>query len=101
MIRQGDVALVRIKMLPTVTTQPRTDRIVLAEGEATGHAHTVDGTKAALLLDEGGWMYLTVEELTEVQHQEHAPLTLEPGFYRVLRQREATDDEEGWARVTD
>lgn len=92
--RQGDVLLVRVPRVPKAATpQGAASRIVLAEGEVTGHAHTIDGRKAQVSLDEGGVMYVTIEELTEVRHQEHAPVTLEPGAYRVMRQREYAPDE--------
>ena len=87
MLRQGDVLLVRVRRLPkSAKPQPVNGPIVLAHGEVTGHAHTVIGAQVSL--DEGGVMFLTVEELTEVRHQEHAPLTLTPGTYKVIRQRE-------------
>jgi hypothetical protein len=41
--RQGDVLLERIVKIPRgMTKQSPVDQIVLAHGEATGHAHTVD-----------------------------------------------------------
>ena len=90
-LRQGDVLLLPVNRLPrSAKQQPATGRIVLAQGEATGHAHTVDQHAATMSLDEGGVMFLTVEQLTEVRHQEHAPLRLEPGKYKVVRQREYT-----------
>lgn len=68
-------------------------RFVLAFGEVTGHAHVVPATTATLSLDEGGVMYLTVAQLTEVQHEEHAPVALPPMAqpYQVTIQREWSD----------
>lgn len=87
--RQGDVLLIRVRSIPkSAQRQAVTDHIILAHGEVTGHAHTIDARHAIASLDEGGVMFLTVEELTEVRHNEHSPLTLEPGSYRVVRQRE-------------
>lgn len=88
-LRQGDVFLSRVSRAPV--GQPvaaEAGRLVLARGEATGHHHSVPAAAATLVLDEGGVMFLTVEELTAMEHQEHAPITLEPGIYRVTRQRE-------------
>lgn len=68
-------------------------RFVLAFGEVTGHAHVVPAKTATLNLDEGGVMYLTVEELTEVRHEEHNPVAL-PAMdapYQVTIQREWSD----------
>lgn len=91
--RQGDVLLMPVASIPKNANQQKTKgRIVLAHGEVTGHAHTVDGQRAKLSIAEGGVTYLTVEQLTEVRHQEHAPVTLEPGKYKVVRQREYTPE---------
>lgn len=88
-LRQGDVLLIEVTSIPKdAKTQKPKGRIVLAEGEVTGHAHTVDSRQAELSLTEGGVMFLTVEELTEVRHQEHAPIPLAPGKYKVMRQRQ-------------
>lgn len=93
MLRQGDVLLVRVRSIPKAAKRQHSKgMIVLAYGEVTGHAHTVDAGKAVLSLGEGGVMFLTVEELTAVRHQQHAPLTLEPGNYKVIRQREYTPE---------
>ena len=93
MLRQGDVLLVPVRSIPkSVVAQKIKGRIVLAHGEVTGHAHTVDARRATLVIAEGGVTYLTVEQLTEVRHQEHAPVTLQPGKYKVVRQREYTPE---------
>lgn len=93
MLRQGDVLLIPVRSIPrSATAQKTKGRIVLAHGEVTGHAHTVDAHQATLSIAEGGVTYLTVEQLTEVQHQEHAPVTLQPGKYKVVRQREYTPE---------
>lgn len=92
-LRQGDVLLVRVGRIPqSAREQEAKGRIVLAHGEATGHAHTVDGERAKLSRTDGGVTYLTVAQLTEVLHQEHAPVTLKPGKYKVVRQREYTPE---------
>lgn len=94
LLRQGDVLLVPVARIPKGAKAQRTKgRIVLAHGEVTGHAHTVDARRARLSVDtEGGVTYLTVDKLTEVTHQEHAPVTLQPGKYKVVRQREYTPE---------
>ena len=43
-IRQGDVVFYPVEVLPTGTTKTNRDnrgRIVVQEGEATGHAHAI------------------------------------------------------------
>lgn len=89
LLRQGDVLIIPVARLPAGAVQrPATGLAVLAYGEVTGHAHTVAG---GVLHTEGDVTYLTVEELTEVRHQEHAAIPLAPGTYRITRQVEWTD----------
>lgn len=93
MARQGDVLLTPVAKLPKgAKPQTHDGPAVLAYGEVTGHAHTVE--RGQLYTDGEGLTYLTVEELTEVRHQEHGAIALDPGVYRVTRQREWTDAQE-------
>src|SRR5690349_17892844 len=85
MFRQGDVLLVLVAAIPAGAKDvtPR-DRIVIAEGEVTGHAHAVypevtDRPRAkprlpARLWDAGAERYLQVVEKTALKHEEHAPV---------------------------
>jgi hypothetical protein len=62
---------------------------VLAEGEATGHSHRVEPYGAAELFSVAGSLYLRVlAGQAVVVHQEHGPITLSKGEYRVWQQRE-------------
>jgi len=90
MLRQGDVLIIPVRRAPKKLTpvQAEDGRLILARGEVTGHHHSVDAGVATLSLDEGGVMYLDIDELTEIRHQEHAPIPLAPGKYKVVRQRE-------------
>lgn len=95
-IRQGDVFLERIDVgIEGLETVPLEDgRIVLAHGEATGHAHVVTGDGAALLQDGEGGRFLDVREPCRLRHEEHDEIGLEEGLYRVLIQREYTPEAE-------
>ena len=97
MYRQGDVLIVPIAeaQVPAGVSgraplgrDPR-ERMILALGEATGHAHAVVGQgmlyPAATPLEP---MYLRLPKGGRVVHEEHAMITLTPGWYRVIRQRE-------------
>jgi hypothetical protein len=94
--RQGDVLLQRTsKRTMAGTPLPRrAGRVVLAEGEVTGHAHAIDSPLAELFEERTGQLFLRVEPARAgqapavVRHEEHAAITLEPGIYRVTRQRE-------------
>ena len=87
--RQGDVYLERIDAIPeNAKARPSNSRIILAEGEATGHAHSVSN-KSAIAYEESGVTYLEVKSaLAMLTHEEHATIKLPRGKYRVIRQRE-------------
>lgn len=100
--RQGDVLIERIDNLPQeakLAAVPRDNgRIVLAYGEVTGHAHAITQSKAVMFMDTGSLpggadalgsrRFLDIKEETVLAHEEHAPITLPPGLYEVIRQRE-------------
>ncbi|MEV1053005.1 hypothetical protein [Streptomyces sp. NPDC049887] len=97
MYRQGDVLIVPVAE-DTVPARAedakgeprdRRGRLVLALGEVTGHAHAVTGP-GRLFRDAGssGPMLLHLPEGGRVVHEEHAPIPLPMGWYRVVRQRE-------------
>lgn len=74
--------------------------IVLAEGEATGHAHTIMDS-GCTLLEHGGKRYLSVKEPVTLRHQEHKPQVIKPGTYEVKRVREVDPFEEEVRSVRD
>lgn len=90
--RQGDVLIERVSRTPAaadLTKQvPIGGRIILAHGEATGHHHSIDADAADWWKTADGDQFVTVHAATDVVHQEHDPIALQPGKYRVLRQRE-------------
>jgi hypothetical protein len=86
--RQGDVLIRRINSLPKKKAIKRASGHIL-EGEATGHIHrTEDQTKADVLeIDDG--LYLRVgAEGVRIIHEEHDAITLPPGNFEIVRQRE-------------
>ncbi|MBW1596681.1 hypothetical protein [Streptomyces sp. JJ38] len=97
MYRQGDVLIVPVTesavpaRLLDAAGEPRDarGRLVLALGEVTGHAHAVQGP-GRLLGESGasGPRLLHLPEGGRVVHEEHAPIPLPRGWYRVMRQRE-------------
>jgi hypothetical protein len=92
--RQGDVLLIKrpatdaLVFRDVARASPENGRVILAHGEATGHTHSVDGAAATLHELTPEKRYLEVWAPTELTHEEHAPIALEPGLYRVVRQRE-------------
>lgn len=88
--RQGDVLLVKVDLdaLPQGAVQQDVDgRIVLAYGEVTGHAHAIDATLASMYQWKGDRL-LEAKVGARLVHEEHNPIDLEPGYYRVVQQRE-------------
>lgn len=88
-LRQGDVLLIpcSVSMDGAKEIEPRNGRLILAEGEATGHHHSVD-CQAAGLFDLAGRVVLVVNEQTTLTHQEHGAIEVAPGQYWVVGQRE-------------
>ena len=93
--RQGDVLIEAVDRLPEKAMPlPATARVVLAEGEATGHAHAIKAERGAVRPHHfEGELYLEVRSPVTVTHEEHGEIPLEPGTYRVRRQVEQWMDE--------
>ena len=86
-IRHGDLLLIKIDKLPKDVKELERGNVTLARGEATGHAHTVTGKVALLTLEQE--RYLAVQEATAIlAHQEHGPIALNEGIYKIMQQRE-------------
>lgn len=99
--RQGDVVLVKVDTIPPgFVDAPRDNlgRIVLAYGESSGHAHAIRnpsvcgfrkaGEEDVDYVLVGGSDASLNHEHESGQLAEHEPLDLQPGAYRVVRQRE-------------
>lgn len=89
MFRQGDVLITRVDVPErSQLTLSGEGEVVLAEGEATGHAHRVKGAGASLWTGPEGGKILVLEEEAPLIHEEHATIHLHSGSYAVIRQRE-------------
>jgi len=90
--RQGDVLLVAVKAAPEpgVSVGRQDGRLVLADGEVSGHAHAIVAERAHLVSDElADQLYLLVHgDDVKLEHEEHDTVTVPPGIYRVVRQWE-------------
>ena len=91
-VRQGDVLLVMIGNKKPTGKPKASKRVVLAEGEVTGHAHVVEGAVAEFVSTDGDRL-LWVEAPTPIEHEEHATVTLEPGLWRLGVQMEQTAED--------
>jgi hypothetical protein len=97
-LRQGDVLLLPVDSIPSsvmpVPTAQHRGRpcLVVARGERTGHAHTLPADPAITLFsgEEGtsiGFLEVRGDE-TCLRHEEHRPLPIAAGRYRVIMQRQ-------------
>ena len=102
--RQGDVLLIEVPEVPAAATaESRAGRIVLAEGEATGHAHAIHELDARTFTYQGQRFLLTRSK-AQLVHEEHGPIDVPAGAWRVIIQREyepsRTTDRQ-WRQVVD
>jgi hypothetical protein len=105
-IQHGDILLKRIAVLPwRITPLPRRDgKIIVAEGEATGHNHVIESDKATLwVMEQDGetQLYLEVTEPVTITHDEHKPLPIPEGIYEIGRVKEYDYFSEMERRVVD
>lgn len=85
----GDVILERIDKLPKEFKNFKKSKDgVLAYGELTGHLHQLQRDRFDLRIDEAGIKFLHVLEPTPVKHQEHSPIIIPPGNYKIGIQQE-------------
>lgn len=95
--RQGDVLIISTKGSKAGTKCPReNNKVVLAYGEATGHAHAIASKSADLYnLPDTQDRLLRVrgKKVVALLHEEHAPIEIPPGEYIVRRQREYYPEE--------
>lgn len=106
-VRQGDTLLRKVEDIPAQAHEMKRDqhdRIVLAHGERTGHAHafrgkgicsftTLDNDDVEFLLVNGGSGATLNHELVSGAKAEHNPITVPPGKYEAAQQVEYTPAE--------
>ena len=101
--QQGDVIIESVTEIPVdakkVAAKPR--GFVLAEGEATGHAHVIDKVADLEFVELGGLFYLKNEKPVTVRHEEHKPVTIPAGTWRIRGVREYDHFAEEARRVID
>lgn len=80
-IQQGDV-LIQNCDIPSNAKVRSKDTIVLALGEHTGHQHDIECIGAELL-ENAGVRYMRLPTSATLKHQEHNPITIPAGSYRI------------------
>jgi hypothetical protein len=89
--RQGDVLIHTINRscFPKDAKVIPSPRIILADGEVTGHHHVIVADRTVCeAYEKDGMIYLHVEEPVDLTHEEHAKITIPPGDYVSYIQRE-------------
>jgi hypothetical protein len=86
--RQGDVLLAEATIdVGEATRKESGDRVILAEGEVTGHSHSMPAASVTAY-SFGGRDVIVVAEQALLTHPEHDAIEVAPGQYWVVRQRE-------------
>jgi len=91
--RQGDIYLRSALAPANAQWKLAPKRLVLAEGEVTGHAHVMEATDLDLC-ERDGVLYLRVASETLLRHEEHGSIAVAPDIYEVVRQAEWGDQDE-------
>lgn len=106
-IRQGDVMLVPVDGLMPPEGARESHEVILAEGEATGHAHRLSAEAGVLEWDDpehGRMVWVVGSDRGTLAHEDHDPEpvdVVQPGIaYRVGTQREL-DLSGQWRQVVD
>lgn len=101
--QQGDVLLKKINEIPggARPVAPPDGRLILAEGEVTGHAHAIQVQEGVDLMTLADALFLKVGVPVTVTHEEHNPVTIAPGTYQVEIVREYDHFAEEAQRVVD
>lgn len=91
MWRHGDVMIAGVAAIPHGAQ--RRISTVLVRGEITGHSHRIANADTAELWERYGDVFIAVTaETATLIHEEHKPITLPRGIYKVWQQREYTPE---------
>lgn len=86
--RQGDIMLIQHDSIPeTAEKQDNKGRIVLAWGEATGHAHAISTKKASAYEWQGNTLVKVGKKGAELVHEEHHTIPLPANRAYILRRQ--------------
>lgn len=94
--QQGDILFESIGKIPRKAkkTERRDGKLIIAEGEVSGHLHAIEAKEAELFdndsLTDDIEKFLKIEKgnTVEITHPEHDNIILPPGKYSVSRVRE-------------
>jgi hypothetical protein len=110
---QGDILIERVDAAAVsgeVICAAAGGSVIVAAGEATGHKHRLVGTFTwyrddALARDIPDGLYVghvqVLRPAAQVTHEEHGPLALDAGTYRLRRQRQLEPTDVGPSEHSD
>ena len=81
--RHGDLLIQEIWLIPSDAVQKSTN--ILAEGEITGHHHTLNGSHQIFETDET--MYFEAKQELSIEHPEHNTIQIPKGIYKVAHEQ--------------
>lgn len=90
--RQGDILFVKANEAPSgdEVARDNQNRVVVAEGEATGHCHAIHHEAVKMFRDnklDRTWIVVS-DNAADVVHEEHDTITLDEGSWRIIYQRQ-------------
>jgi len=89
MWRHGDVMISAAPNIPKGARRRHTP--ILVRGEMTGHSHRIEEPETTEVWEYAGELFIkVVAPSARVIHEEHQPISLPRGIYRVWQQREYT-----------
>jgi len=83
-LQQGDVLIKKVAEIKG----KKLKHLTLAEGEFSGHSHTITEGDAELYEHEGTMFLKVTSEEATLTHQEHGTITIPRGDYKIDRVRE-------------
>lgn len=106
-IQQGDVLIKSIEFIPRGSKRIEkrsvgcySPRYILAEGEVTGHCHSIKGGDVELF-ENNGIMYMKNDTEVVVEHEEHYPVKIPAGLWEIGIVKEYDYFDEDVRRVKD
>ena len=101
--QQGDVLIESCDGVPSDAKKVigKDGLFVLAYGEVTGHKHAIEAVADVEFMEKDGLFYIVNKKTVTVKHEEHNPVMIPPGIWRVRGVREYDHFQEEARRVID
>lgn len=98
--RHGDLLFVKVDSIPEefkrYKKNPKSHSrgVIVAEGEKTGHHHTLEAVEQYYDFQWNGnrISFIEIQKETKIEHEEHGTIILPPGKYQINFQRELKHD---------